>query len=268
MEVTIVVASYNTKELTVGCLKSIARAKVGLKYEVIVVDNGSKDGTVEAIRRLKIAIDNLIVIENVENLGFARANNQGISKAKGRYVLLLNSDTEVKRGAIEKLREFAEEKPDVGVVGARLLNADGTMQESVFRLPTLGRTVKQYWFGQKGVLDKYVPGGENPVEVEAVVGAAFMITPEAIKKVGKLDERYFMFFEDLDYCRRARRAGLGLWYLPEAEVVHYHGKSGKGTGKSENQWRRLIRSSKIYHGLIMHYLVWFVMWSGQKLRGA
>jgi len=100
----------------------------------------------------------------------------------------------------------------------------------------------------------------------AVVGAAFLITPEAISRIGVLDERYFMYFEDLDYCRRVKKAGLKTYYLPEAEFTHLHGESGKGLSSSENQWRRLVPSSQIYHGILIHYLIILIMWTSQKVR--
>jgi len=264
MEVSIIIVNWNTKDLVVDCVKSIVDSTKNISFEIIVVDNGSEDGSVGALRRLKRTIGQLIVIENKSNDGFAKANNMGIKKAKGKYILLLNSDTEVTGGGIEKMVKFAEQTPDVGVVGARLLNRDGSLQESVFNLPTLTRVVRQYWFGQKGLLDKLSPKGRQPVEVEAVVGAAFLITPKARDKVGRLSERYFMYFEDLDYCRRVRRAGLKVYYLPSAEVFHYHGASGRKITNGGDQWRRLIPSSKAYHGIVQHYLIWFVMWTGQK----
>ncbi len=264
MGISIIIVNWNTKELLIECINSIVRSHPVTNYEIIVVDNGSADGSQKTVEKLKAQISNLKLVENKENLGFARANNQGIRKAKGKYILLLNSDTIVKKGAIDSLVEFASDKKDAGVVGSRLLNKDGSIQASVFRFPTLKRAVAQYWFGKRGLLDKYYPSGNKPCEVEALVGASFLITPEAIKRVGLLDERYFMYFEDLDYCRRARRASLKVYYLPQAEVVHLHGASGKKLSSNRDNWRRLVPSSKIYHGFLKHYVFNFVLWSGQK----
>lgn len=262
MDLSIIIVNWNTKELVADCVKSIIANTGNISFEIIVVDNGSEDRSVEALEMLKF--NNLRIISNNKNLGFAKANNMGIKIAKGEYILLLNSDTEVKKGVIEKMVEFGKSRDDVGVVGAKLLNRDGSLQESVFNLPTLGRTIRQYWFGQKGLLDKLSPKGKQPVEVEAVVGAALLITPQAKEKVGGLSERYFMYFEDLDYCRRVRRVGLKVFYLPGAEVFHYHGASGRKITSGGDQWRRLVPSSKVYHGALLHYLIWFVMWTGQK----
>jgi GT2 family glycosyltransferase len=263
MDVSIIIVNYNTKELTLDCIDSILDEGSRLKFEIIVIDNGSTDGSVLVWEKLK---NNGVVkfIQNDKNVGFAKANNQGIKIAKGEYILLLNSDTKVKKYAIERMIEFAKKHPETGAVGARLLNADGTIQASAFPFPTVERAVKQYWLGQKGLLDKYAPKSTEPVDV--LVMAAFLITPRALREVGPLNEKYFMFFEDFDYCRAIHKAGLKIYYLPDAEVMHYHGASGKQVADSENQWRRLIPGSKIYHGLIAHYVIWFIMWSGQKLN--
>lgn len=252
MDVSIIITSFNTKKLTLDCVRSIRGSCPKIKYEIIVVDNGSTDDSVAKLEKLKIKL-----IKNEENVGFARANNQGIEIAKGEYILLLNSDTKVKEGVIDTLYNFAETKRDAGVVGPRLLNSDGTIQGSVFRLPTMFRAFREYFLGQKGLLEKYAPKGEEPVVVEALVGAAFLITPLALKKVGLLDERYFMYFEDLDYCRRVNHADLKIYYVPRSEIIHYHGGSG---GKKDY----LIASSKIYHGLVGHYFFNFILWIGQK----
>ena len=263
MDLSIIIISYNTKKLTLDSIKSIEKEGSELLKEIIVIDNNSQDGSVKALREL--ARKKVVkLIENQENLGFSKANNQGINIAKGKYILLLNSDTEIKKGSLGKLVEFAKETPDAGVIGARLLNADGSFQGSCFYFPTIKNAILEYWFGKKRLFDKYAPKGKKPVTVDASVAAALLITPNALKEVGPLDERYFFYMEDIDYCRHVWRAGLKVYYLPEAEVFHYHGASGKHLADEANQWRRLIPSSKIYHGLLRHYLLTAILWTGQK----
>jgi len=262
-ELSIIIVNFNTKNLVIDCIESIINSNSKIQHQIIVVDNGSSDGSVSAIRKLKVKTNNLILIENKNNLGFAKANNQGIKKAAGKYILLLNSDTKVLKGTIDKLYDFAKITPNVGVVGPNYLNPDGSNQGSCFRLPTLGRTISQYWFGKRGLLDKYSPPGENPQEVEAITMAGFLITPECIKRVGLINEKYFMYFEDLDYCRAVRKSGLKVYFLPSAKIIHYHGASGRKIKNSDYQWRRLIPSSKIYHGTLMHYLLNMIIKTGQ-----
>ena len=265
LELSIVIVNFNTKKLTQQCLESIYASDIKINFEIIVVDNNSTDGSVEYLKSQKAKLKNFIVIFNSENAGFSKDNNIGIKKARGKYVFLLNSDTKVKRGVFDKLLSFAQETEDAGVVSPKLLNSDGTIQESVFYFPTLSRTIKQYWLGKKNLLDKYAPKTDKPIAVDVVVAAAFLITPQALKKVGLLNEKYFMYFEDLDYCRRVNAAGLKVYYYPQAEIVHYHGASGKKFADDANQWKRLIPSAKIYYGTIGYYLRWFVMRTGQFL---
>src|SRR3989344_5123947 len=137
IDLSIIIINYNTRELTLACLDSIVRSKPKVRYEIIIVDNGSSDDSVQQLKKLTSGHWPLTVYENKENLGFSKANNQGIKTAKGEYILLLNSDTKVKKDAIDKLVEFARKTPDAGVVGARLFNSDGSIQASCFNFPSV-----------------------------------------------------------------------------------------------------------------------------------
>jgi len=255
MNLSIVIVSYNTKEILKKCLESLSA-----DFEIIVVDNASTDDSVPMIKR---DYPRVKIIINKENFGFAKAVNQALRQAQGEAVFLLNSDTKVKNGALEKLVEF-EEKVRPAIIGARMLNPDGTVQGSCFYLPTIGRAIKEYWFGKSGYFSKYAPEGKEPVKVEAVSGGAMLIPREIINKIGMLDEKYFFYFEDLDYCRRANQAGYKIYYLPTAEIIHEHGASGKKLAEENDQWRRLIPSSKTYHGRLKHYAVTLIIKIGQK----
>jgi len=229
------------------------------KLETIVIDNTSSDGSPEMIKK---EFSQVKFIANKKNQGFAKANNQGLKIAKGDYLLLLNSDTEVRPGTLQKLEEFAQNRPQAGVVGAKLLNPDGSIQPSVYHFPTIWRAIKEYWFGLKGSYEKYAPMIEKEVGVEAVTGAAMLIPRGTIEKIGYLDERYFMYFEDLDYCRRVRRAGLKVFYLPTAEILHCHGQSAVKAGPKAYQY--LLQSSKIYNGRLKYNLLTLIIGFGQK----
>jgi len=263
MDVSIIIPSFNTRDLTLGCIFSIVKYTKGVDYEIVVVDNGSIDKTQEAVKK---RFPKVYVIKNKNNLGFAKACNQGIEISKGKYVLFLNSDTEVTQGAIYNLIDFAKKTADAGVVGSMLLNSDGTIQQSAMHFPTVFRAVLQYWMGEKHSFEFYIPSKTKASEVEAVVGASFLITPVARQKVGVFNEQYFMYYEDLDYCRRVKKAGLKVYYLPSSRVVHYHGKSGKNVVKPAWQWKRLIPSSKIYHGVVAHTLIVLIIWSSQRVQ--
>ncbi len=261
---SIIIVGYNNKDLITDCIKSIWKDTSLKDKEIIAVDNGSTDGSQEAIKKLQKSIPNLYLIENKENLGFAKANNQGIKKARGEYILLLNSDIIVKKGSLGKLLAFTKKKKDAGVVGPKLLNIDGSLQPSCFRFPTISNAIREYWLGEKGLFEKYAPKGKKASTVDAVVGAAFLMTPAALEKVGALDEKYFAYFEDIDYCRNVWRKGLKVYYYPGAEIIHYHGATFKKMAKKEDQWRKLIPSSKTYHGVLKHYILFIIMWLGQK----
>lgn len=266
-KLSIVIVNLNTKDLTIGCLRSIEKVAKDLSFEVLLTDNGSTDGSVEALRSLKKEKyweNRLTLIFNKSNTGYAKANNQGIRKARGKYLLLLNNDTIVHEGALQNLVGFAEKTSDAGVIGSRLLNIDGSLQMSCYHFPTITNAVKEYWFGEKGLFEKFAPRNDNPVNVDSVVGAAFLITPEARKRVGILDERYFAYFEDIDYCRQTWRKGLKVYYLPNSVITHYHGATFKKLADESQRWKKLIPSSKVYHGLIKHYIINAVLWLGQK----
>lgn len=265
IDLSIVIVNFNTKDLVVDCFKSIRDEGSRISCEIIVVDNGSADGSVEAFKKLEKENKNFHLISNSGNLGYAKANNQGAKISRGKYLLLLNSDTLVKKNSLGNLVEFAQKHPDAGVIGSKLFNADGSLQSSCFHFPTVKNAILEYWFNRRSLLEKFAPKGTSPVEVDAVVGAVFLITPVARKKVGLLDERYWAYFEDIDYCRQTWKRGLKVYYLPTSEIIHYHGVSfKKATPDDETRWKRLIPSSKIYHGVVKHYLLNTIIWVGQK----
>jgi len=264
-KLSIIIVSWNTVDLLRACLKSIKEEVGRLKeivVEVVVVDNASTDGSSEMVKK---DFPRVKLIQNEKNLGFATAVNQGLRQTQGEARLLLNSDTRLTKGSLGKLLEF-EKEVGPAIIGARLINPDSSVQPSVFHLPSIKRAVLEYWLGKKGYFSKYAPAGSESQEVEAVSGGAMLISWKIIEKIGLLDERYFMYFEDLDYCRRARKAGFKVYYLPTAEIIHEHGASGRKLAAVEEQWRRLVPGSKIYNGVLAHYLITGIIWSGEKLR--
>jgi len=254
MDLSIVIVSFNTKKILKSCLNSIFQNKFKGKLEVIVVDNNSSDNSSLMVEK---GFKEVVLIKNRENLGFAKAANQGIKKSKGKFVLLLNSDIIVKENSLNLLFNFIKDRDDLGVLGGRLLNKDDSVQGSCYYLPTLWRAIIKY-----GSFFKYAPQGQEPIQVEAVTGAVFLIPRKIIKKIGLLDERYFIYFEELDYCRRVKKAGFKVFYLPTAEFIHFHGASGKNIPQKTHQW--LIESSKTYHGTSKYHLITSILWIKQK----
>jgi N-acetylglucosaminyl-diphospho-decaprenol L-rhamnosyltransferase len=230
VDLSVVIVSWNVRDLLRQCLSTVANPSP-LNLEVIVVDNASADDSVDMLRAEFPAVQLRV---NPDNLGFPAANNQGIAAAQGRYVLLLNSDTEVLGDGLATMVAFADAHPDVGVIGPQLLNPDGSVQSSRRRLPTLATAFfESTWlqpYAPRRLLERYYvldqPDGAT-LDVDWVKGAALMARREAIEQVGLLDEGFFMYSEELDWCRRFREAGWRVVYLPTAQIVHHEGKSSE-----------------------------------------
>jgi len=230
-DVSIIIVNWNTKEFLLSCMKLVFEKGQGISREIIVVDNGSRDGSANEIKRVFPSIH---LIENEKNLGFARAVNQGLRMASGRYLLLLNPDTRVKHGAIKQLLSFMDFHFETGVAGAQLLNSDGSKQNSIANFPSLATELLNKRF-LRWLFPKQFPGKERnysePVEVDSVIGACMMVRREALDQVGFLDEDYFLFLEETDWCYRMKRAGWKIYHVPQAEVYHFQGKSAEAERK-------------------------------------
>jgi hypothetical protein len=246
MELSIIIVNWNTRDILLNCLTSVYDT-IDADFEVWLVDNASTDGSVKAVRENFSSVN---IIENTINLGFAAANNLAIKKAKGRYILLLNSDTVLHAGAVSGLLDFMERTLRAGVCGPMLLNKDGTTQNSIANTPTLATELLNKSFLRRIFPTKY-PGKEynpkEPIEVEGVIGAAMMIRREAIEEVGVMDKDYFFFLEETDWCERMRTKGWLVYFLPSAKVTHLQGASaGKVNQRARIEyWRsRYIFFSK------------------------
>lgn len=223
MRLSIVIVNWNTEALLRECLASITAHPPDGAYEVVVVDNASTDSSVAMVRDM---FPEVTLLANEENAGFAAGNNLAIEASTADMVLLLNSDTVVREGALETLLQFMERHPQAGAAGARLLNPDGSLQHSCFPLPTLlseGMHLFHLDHRQRQAMQEW--DVSQPRAVEVLLGACMLLRREAVEQVGLLDEGYFMYSEEVDYCRRLREAGWALYWVPEAEVVHYGGQS-------------------------------------------
>ncbi|MHC4693556.1 MAG: glycosyltransferase family 2 protein, partial [Planctomycetota bacterium] len=225
MKVSIIIVNWNTENILYDCLQSVYANRGSLKFEVIVVDNASSDGSVEMVKN---NFPDVILIENESNRGFAAANNQGMSIAVGEYILLLNSDTVILDNAIVKTIKFADSTPEAAVVACKVLNLDRTLQSTCFMFPSILNLILSIT-----CLDRLFPNNrffgrerltwcawEHVLEVDVVAGCFMLVKQEAIKEVGVMDEQYFMYAEETDWCYRMKQTGWKILFTPTAEVVH------------------------------------------------
>lgn len=227
VDLSIVIVAWNVRDLVLDCLASIEDAKLGIAYEVILVDNGSGDFTVEAVAR---QFPGTRIVALPKNIGFGAGNNRGLEVMQGRHAVLLNSDTIVMPGGLEACVRYLDENPRVGAVGPQLLNPDRSKQNCIHNSPNLLSEI----VGQsllRRLLPRRYPSKlvdyDGPVEVEAVLGACLFTRAEVIAQVGMIDEGYFFFLEETDWCHRIRAAGWTIVHLPDAHVVHLYGESTK-----------------------------------------
>jgi hypothetical protein len=228
-QVSVIVVNWNTRDLLERCLTAALENIGPVSVELIVVDNASSDDSMAMMRE---RFPKARLIGNTENVGFARANNQGVVMARGRYLLLLNSDAFLTPGALEALVSLADAQPRAGLVGSQLRNADGSFQASHTPFPTLwrefliltglGRALFGRQFPSRGPDD-----GRGPQLADYVEGACMLIRPQAYAEAGGLDENYFMYAEEVDLCLSLRRLGWEVWYHPAACVIHLGGASSR-----------------------------------------
>lgn len=278
LDLSIIIVSWNVRDLLRDCLRSIEATIGDLSLETIVVDGASADGTVDMVRAEFPAV-RLIACD--DNVGFPRGNNIGLAQARGRAVLLLNPDTVVLPGALQAMVAHLRENSDIGAVGPMLLNTDGTHQSSRRRFPTLGTMVyESTWLesvAPAAVLDTYYARDlpdDRIADVDWLTGACIMVPAAVVEQVGGLDEGYYMYSEELDWCHRIKDAGWRIVYYPEAVIIHHVGKSSEQavTARHINFQRAKLRYARKYHGsgtaaLLRAYLL--TSYAGQMaLEGA
>jgi len=275
LHLTVSIVNYNTRDLLKDCLKSVYESIRGIKFEVIVVDNNSSDDSLEMIKK---EFPWVTLIENGGNVGFAKANNQALNRGKGRFFLLLNSDTVLLPNSVNKMVNFMDRHPKVGAVGCRLVFPDGTPQpyiskflnlasalwtvflgffnvKALVRSPKWKKWLAKYFGSIVGktinlYLSYYLEDGKTVQEVDRVSGACMLVRGETIKDVGLLDENFFMYGEDTDWCFRMRQRSWKIYVLPEAKVVHYVGQSPGETftSTSPERYKSTCYFFKKYYG--------------------
>ena len=264
MDISIVIVNWNVRDFLERCLDSIFRNVGELSFEVIVVDNCSRDGSVMMVEE---RFPSVRIIRNANNAGFCRGNNQGIAISKGDYLLLLNPDTEIEERALEALIDFASEHRDVGVVGPMLLYPKNYSMPNGSRFPTfwseflaksgladllVGLLHMRNWYNLRYFGRQSFAG---PAYVDFVSGACMLIRREVINQIGGLDERFFMFYDEVDFCLRARRAGWRVYYFPAARVFHnWHGVGRSVSQSQDAAKQRFFLSQYAYfekhHGVL------------------
>lgn len=230
MDVSIIIVNWNTKSLLRGCLTSVYECAGAVDYEIIVVDNASTDDSVEMVKN---DFKDVILIENTENRGFAAANNQGMAIAKGRYVLLLNSDTIVLENSVANTVKFADENPQTAVTGCQVLNSDGTIQRTCFKFPSILNMLLSSTYLYKLFPKNKFFGREQMTwwdrgdvrQVDVVTGCFMLVRREAIEQVGPMDERFFMYGEETDWCYRFWLNGWKVMFAPVGRIIHFGGQS-------------------------------------------
>ena len=264
VDLSIIIVNWNTKEYLLHCIDSILQKKGSIPMEIIVIDNGSRDRSGEEVKR---QFPGLRLIENGRNLGFAKAVNQGLRVSSGRYLLLLNPDTQLREGAIENLVSFMESHAEAGVAGAQLLKGDGSKQNSIANFPSLTTELLNKNLLRR-LFPKKFPGKEKdypePIEVDSVIGACMMVRRDVLDQVGLLDEDYFLFLEETDWCYRIKRTGWRIYHVPQAEVYHFQGKSAEAVKKEARV--EFYRSRYHFFKKNRGQLQWFFLLMGLIVR--
>ena len=267
MDVSIVIVSYNTCGILDECLASI-KQETSCSHEIIVVDNASADNSRKMLRENH---PDVTLIENSENAGFARANNQGFAVARGKYFFMLNSDTVVLDGAIDKLLAFVKSNPDIGICGPRNIGRDGKTQYNCDHFPGLWNTFC-YYTGLASLFPKSSLFNRCWIrywdysdirDVERITGCSLLIRSDLYRELNGLDENFFMYFEETDFCLRAHNKGSRTTYFPGAVIMHYGGESSEGAAKdllisktvADHYFKSRYYYFRKYHGLFITFLI-------------
>lgn len=238
VDLSIAIVSYNTRILLLDCLRSVFESALAIRFEVIVVDNDSKDGTVEAVRT---SYPTVHIIVNHENRGFSKGVNQALEVGTGRYLLMLNSDTRVRRQALDRMVECLDRDAEIGAVGCKQWTEGGRLYQSCFPFPSIQdhlihasflRKCAPAW--QEALAARRTIDCTTSQDVDWINGACLMVRTDLMRLCGGLDEGYFMYFEDVDLCRAFHRRGYRIRHLADADIVHLIGRSGERDRKRLN----------------------------------
>jgi GT2 family glycosyltransferase len=264
MKLSIILLCWNDREVIADCLRSIFANTHSIDFEVIVSDNGSRDGSVEFIRSSYPMVH---VIENGRNLRFAKANNVGIRESRGEYVLILNPDTILHDGCLDKIVSFADQHPEAGAFGCRVLNSDLSYQVSARPFASLrAEWIAALYLRGLGRLNKWFTSdsysgwnGTSERQVDWVSGCFILVRTALLKSIGGFDEQFFYYYEDMDLCRRIWQAGYAILYTPDATITHLGGQSTKA---------RFPALAFVLDGQVTRYLYYYKYSGKQGVRWA
>lgn len=267
MRLTISIVNWNTTELLRRCLTSVFDNPPGAEFEVIAVDNASADFDEQA---LAAEFPQVKIIANSDNTGYAHGNNQALELATGDYTLLLNPDTEVRPGALQALIDFMETHPDAAAAGARLVRPDGSVDQCARGFPSPLALFSEYLgvsklFPESRILGAYRMTGfkfDRVAEVDQVMGSCMIISGKALREIGLMDEGFPIFFNEVDWCFRAKESGWKIYFTPDAEILHLGGQSTKQVKaamriESQKSLRRFYE--KHYKRRVFAPIYWLVM---------
>ncbi|MGA8765331.1 MAG: glycosyltransferase family 2 protein [Candidatus Sulfotelmatobacter sp.] len=256
MDISIIIVGWNSRHYLEECLDSLSVAPPSRSVEIIVVDNASTDGSADLV---EAKFPHVKLIRSGENLGFAKANNLAIQESRGRYIGLVNPDVEVLPGCLDALADYLDQNPGVGNVGPRVLNSDRTLQSSCRQFPTLWNNFCSATGLASALPSNRLFSGEHmlffphdrTMPVDVLVGCFWMLRADAVKDIGLLDESFFMYGEDVDWCKRCWQAGWKIVFLPGAEAIHHRGTSAAAqpVWSAVEQQRSLVRYWSKHHGL-------------------
>jgi hypothetical protein len=244
LDISVILVSYNTAAMTKEALAKLFASVGNFEMEVFVIDNASRDHSAEVLK----TYPNIKLIENSQNVGFGRANNQALPFIKGRYVLLLNTDAFIEPDAIDKTIKYMDAHPKCGMLGAKLLGRDGTLQPSCRYFPTawkifLERTNLKRFFKQTKLIDDMAWDHASIRSCDWVPGCYALIRKEVIDQIGLFDPRYFLYYEEVDHCLASKRAGWDVVYYPDTTVVHIGGESAKHEAAISESSRQIEQES-------------------------
>ncbi len=269
-DLSIIILSYKSKSDLGRLLPSVYASKTGFGYEVIVVDNGSGDGTADwAESQIQNPeYKNLKVVRN-KNTGFAHGNNLGISRSSGKYILLLNPDTKIEADTLEVMLRFMEARPEVGISGCKVLKPDNSLDlASRRRFPNPWNAFARLFLKHNKNYNMLDSDENQPQEVDSVMGAFLLIRRSVMEKIGLLDESFFMYGEDIDWCWRCKEAGFQVWYYPKTKITHFKGSSSKKTPFKALAWfheAMWVFYRKHYSRRYPFFMNWLV-WCGIRSR--